>query len=363
MTANKILIFPIMAITLFYALGKKTDRDKKICIQIVTVILTCFSGFRSWQMGDLYHYSYLFQQCNTPGWQLDFETRDNIGLQILFFIVGKLGGDMQTCLLIIAAFVAITLGVLVYKYSPSPYWSYVIYLAMGFYISSFNILKQIVAMAFIVLAMIQIMEHKFLRFLIFVIIAGLFHQPALIFVIAYPFANKKMDSTYFLIIGGIAAVAFVFRAQIVEQLVDLYYSEEQSFQIMESVGGKVVFMVLIMLLALFMRPLKNYDTHYRQLFSLMILAAIIQTFAVYDNVFSRLADYFFQFSVLFIPFMLQSGEEQAVEYPDHKREIRYFTRRSYLLIQLCITVFAIGYYFYYINGNAALLQEFHFYWN
>ena len=95
----------------------------------------------------------------------------------------------------------------------------------------------------------------------------------------------------------------------------------------------------------------------------MVLAVIIQTFAVYDNVFTRLADYFFQFSVLFIPFMLQSGEEQAVEYPGHKREIRYFTSRSYLLVQLCITIFAIGYYFYYIDGNAALLQEFHFFWN
>ena len=363
MTANKILIFPIMAITLFYALGEKTDRDKKLCIQIVTVILTCFSGFRSWQMGDVYHYGYLFQQCNEPGWQLDFESRDNIGLQILFFVVGKLGGDMQMCLLIIAAFVAITLGVLIYKYSPSPYWSYVIYLAMGFYISSFNILKQIVAMGFIVLAMIQVMEHKPLRFLIFVVIAGLFHQPALIFVIAYPFANKKIDSTYFLITGVIATIAFVFRAQIVEQLVELYYNEEQSFQIMESVGGKVAFMILIILLALFMRPIKNYDTHYRQLFSLMVLAAIIQTLAVYDNVFTRLSDYFFQFSVLFIPFMLQSGEEQAVEYPGHKGEIRYFTSRSYLLVQLCITIFAIGYYFYYINENAALLQEFHFFWN
>ena len=341
MTANKILIFPIMAITLFYALGKKTDRDKKICIQIVTVILTCFSGFRSWQMGDVYHYGYLFQECNAPGWQLDFETRDNIGLQILFFIVGKLGGDMQTCLLIIAAFVAITLGVLIYKYSPSPYWSYVIYLAMGFYISSFNILKQIVAMGFIVLAMIQVMEHKVLRFLALVIIAGLFHQPALIFVIAYPFANKRVDSIYVLLTGGMAATAFLFRSQIVEQLV----------------------MILIILLALFMRPLKNHDVHYRQLFSIMILAAIIQTFAVYDNVFSRLADYFFQFSVLFIPFMLQTGEEQAEQYPEHRREIRYFTKRSYLLIELCITIFSIVYYFYYVNGNAALLQEFHFYWN
>ena len=363
MTANKILIFPIMAITLFYVLGKKTDRDKKICIQIVTVILTCFSGFRSWQMGDVYHYGYLFQECNAPGWQLDFETRDNIGLQILFFIVGKLGGDMQTCLLIIAAFVAITLGVLIYKYSPSPYWSYVIYLAMGFYISSFNILKQIVAMGFIVLAMIQVMEHKILRFLALVIIAGLFHQPALIFVIAYPFANKRVDSIYVLLTGGMAATAFLFRSQIVEQLVELYYTEEQSFQIMESVGGKVLFMILIILLALFMRPLKNHDVHYRQLFSIMILAAIIQTFAVYDNVFSRLADYFFQFSVLFIPFMLQTGEEQAEQYPEHRREIRYFTKRSYLLIELCITIFSIVYYFYYVNGNAALLQEFHFYWN
>lgn len=362
MTANKILIFPIMAITLFYTLGGKTDRDKKICIQIITVILTCFSGFRSWQMGDVYHYCNSFLVCNMPGWKIDFESNDTIGLQLFFHIIGRLGGSFEICLFLIAAFVAITLGILVYRYSPSLYWSYVIYLAMGFYISSFNILKQIIAMGFITLAMMAIFERKPIRFLILVLVAALFHQPALIFLAAYPFANKKVDATYGGIIAVLVAVVFLFRDQIVRQATELYYVDDMSFQVMDDVGNKVVVMVLILIFALIMRPLRNYDVYYRQIFSIMVLATVVQTFAVYDNVFSRLADYFFQFSVLFIPMLLQPGTDQAIEYPEHRMEMRYFTVNSYLLIQICITAFAVLYYFSYINGNADLLNGFHFFW-
>lgn len=363
MEANRWLLFIIMGITFFFAKILKGNANKKLCVQVVTVILTCFSGFRSWQMGDLYHYCYAYLECNSPTWKLDLVNNgDTIGLQLFFHGAGSLGISFEVCLFIIAAFVAITLGVLVYKYSPSPYWSYIIYISMGFYISSFNILKQIIAMGFIILAMIAIIERRPVRYLLFVALATFFHFPAVIFIVAYPFAHKKVDAMYFVMIVAMFAAVFLFREQIVHQATQIYYVDDMSFKATETVGFKVIMMVVILLFAHFIRPLRSYDKIYNQVFNILILAILVQTFSVYDNVFSRLADYFYQFVVIFIPLMLQPGDEQAMMYPNHAKKIRYFTDKSYTFIYICVTAFAVWYYFRYLNASAELLSGFHFFW-
>lgn len=362
MAANKWLIFIIMVITLLYSIGNKNKHSEKLCVQVITVVLTCFSGFRSWQMGDVFHYCYAYLECNTPGWKLDLASHDTIGLQLFFHGAGRIGLSFEACLFIIAAFVAVTLGLFVYKYSPSPYWSYTVYIAIGFYISSFNILKQIIAMTFVVLAMISVIEHKPVRFVIFVAFAALFHFPAVIFIVAYPFANKKVDVAYFGMVFVMIAAVFVFREQIVHQATQIYYIDDMSFTAAESVGGKAIMMALILAFALVLRPLKQHDTVYRQTFNVLVLALVVQTFSVYDNVFSRLADYFFQFIVLFIPLMFQPGFEQAEQYPGHIKEIRYIPKGVYKIMGGCVTVFAIWFYIRYVNANAALLSDFHFFW-
>lgn len=362
MEENRWIIFVILAITAVYALGRKTKLNKRRCIQVATVVLTCFSGFRSYQMGDVFHYAYAYQACTSPGWTLDLESGDTIGLQLFFHGAGSIGLDFQACLLIIAAFVAITLGVLVYRYSPSPFWSYAMYLGMGFYIASFNILKQVIAMGFIVLALICVLENKPFRFALLVLVASLFHFPSVIFLVVYPFAKKKIDTMYFAMVALMIVLVFIFRDQIVEQASTLYYEGDITFESTETIGGRTIMMVAILIFGLIMRPLREYDKIYLQIFNVMIFAAIVQTFSVYDNVFSRLADYFYQFIVVFIPLMLQPGWEQAEQYPDHVREIRCFTERSYQIIYIPIIVFTITYYFMYINVSSALLSGFTFFW-
>ena len=363
MSEHKWLLIIVMAVILFFALRYHTKQNKIRCIQVVTVILTCFSGFRSWRMGDLFHYCHTFITCNTPGWELEFNSLgDTIGLQLLFRLFGQLGLGFEVFIFFISAFSAITLGVLVYRYSPSPYWSYVIYIAMGFYLSSMNTLKQTIAMILIIYSMMAIFERKPLSFILWTLFASLFHTPSLIFVIAYPFANKKIDSIYFLLIACMATIVFRFRDEIVQFGNEIYYVENMSFEAAETIGTKVIVMILILVLALTIRPLRSHDVFYRQLFNIMILAALTQTFSVYDHVFSRLADYFYQFIILFIPIMLESGINQAKQFPSHADSIRYWPPKLILLLQIGITIFSIYFYFSNVNSSSALLSSFQFFW-
>ena len=233
---------------------------------------------------------------------------------------------------------------------------------MGFYIFTFSGLKQTVAMAFCMLAMIAVFDNKPLRFILFVVLAMMFHIPAIAFIVVYPVAHKKIDGVYFVLLGVIAAAVFLYRNQIVSWVSKMYYENETAFQQAEGIGGRFLMMLFIMGVALILRPIKNRDEKYRKIFNVIVIAAIAQTFSVYDNVFTRLADYFYQFIILFIPMMLQPGEDQAMEQPERKYQIRYYTWRSYQLIGLGITLFAIYFYWHTVNNSSALLANFHFFW-
>lgn len=363
MNKQMILLLGVMAITFVYTTGRETKHNKKLCLQIITVVLACFSGLRSWWMGDLIKYYTLYTECNNAGWRdRVFENYTNIGIRLLFRGAGFLGMSFEVCIFIISMFIAIALGVLIYKYSPSPYWSYLMFIAMGFYIFTFSGLKQTCAMGFVMLAMIEILDNKLGRFLVWTLIATVFHAPAIIFLAAYPIAKKKVDIIYIVITIAAIAAVYLFRGQIVELLAETYYEGEKFYAASGTIGGRALMMIFIMGFGLFMRPLRRDDVMYRQVFNLMVVAVIIQYFSMYDNVFSRLADYYYQFIILFMPLIMEEGEHQALVQPERKNTIRYFTHSSYVLIGLMITVFALWYYNSYVGSSQTVLQDFKFFW-
>lgn len=362
LSTHKGLLAVVLIPAVLYALTQKRKSDKKRCIQFITIVLTMFSGLRSWQMGDVYHYCYAFLNCNTDPWKLDFQSHDSVGIQLLFRLTGQLHLGFEVCLLLIAAFSAITLGVLIYKYSTSPYLSYLLYICLGNYIFTLSGLKQTIAMGFVTLAMIAIIEEKPVRFLVFTGVAALFHMPACIFFLAYIVAHKKRDAWYFVLLAIAAISIVVFRNEIVSFASELYYESEAEFGTTEAIGGKFIAILLIIIGATAIHPVKNSDKIYGCFFNITVLALLIQSFSVYDNVFTRLADYYFQFFIIYVPLVLDSriydsNMERLSEASDS------LPRQWRNLATLTITVLGVLFYNVTLEGTTALLSEFRFFWN
>lgn len=211
-----IVLLAIMAITLACFRSNDNKKDRKVCISVVTIIMAFFSGLRSWWMGDLIKYYTLYRNCNGADWSdYVFEDSSNIGIRLFFRLTGMIGLPYEFCIFAIAAFSAITLSIVIYRYSPFPYWSYLMYIAMGFYLFTYSGLKQTIAMGFLMFAVIGIFEDKPVKFLVFTIVAAIFHMPALIFIVAYPIAKKKIDKIYFLILIITVLCVIIFKDQIV----------------------------------------------------------------------------------------------------------------------------------------------------
>lgn len=365
MSIHMTLLLVVMAITAIYSNSHKTRRGKKNCVIVITIILALFSGLRTWWMGDLIKYYSLYCNCIGPEWRTFLFSEDgNVGIRWLFRYGNMIGISFDNCLLLIAVFVAVTLGVMVYRYSPSPYWSYLIYIAMGFYLFTYSGLKQTIAMGFLVLAAMAIFEKKPCQFVIWVLAGSWFHVPALIFLVAYPFCRQRLNGWYFAVLALLFGALFLFRNQIVSFLSLVYYDDENAYAAVDStkVGGRFIMMVLIMIAGLIMRPLHSWDKIYMQVFNLMVLAAALQTMSVFDNNFTRLTDYYYQFVVLFIPLMLQSGHSQARLYPRWRREIRYWSANTYVLAGVGITLFALWFYRGYIDSSWVVLKDYMFRW-
>ena len=363
MNIQIVLLLVIMGISLLYTISEDTKANKRLCVGSITVILACFSGFRSWWLGDLIKYYTLYRNCNSSEWKdYVFDKWSNIGIRLFFRGAGSIGISYDVCIFIIAAFFAVCLGMMVYRYCPVPYMSYLIFISMGFYIFTYSGLKQTIAMGFIILAMMALLENKLIMFIFWVFIAFIFHAPAAIFLAAYPIAKKRVDKLYIGVLAAIVVLVFLYHGTIVSWLSEAYYEDEEIVAVTFHVGGRTLMMIFIMAFGVVMRPLRRKDSHFIQVFNIMVMAAIIQVFSMYNNVFSRLADYYYQFVVLFLSMVMEPGYHQAKLEPNRKDEIRYFTKESYVIIGFAITVFSLWYYHSYVESSSTLLQSFKFFW-
>lgn len=360
---HMLLMIVVMGICLFYTRIGMSQRAKRQCIIIVTIIVSLFSGLRTWWFGDLIKYYTQYVACNGENWKEVINSGDgNFALRYFFHYAGAIGISYDNCLLIIATFVAVTLGITVYRYSPSPFWSYTMYIAMGFYMFTYSGLKQAVAMGFLQLAAMAMFEAKYWQYLILVVLGGLFHAPAFIFLAAYPFCRQRLNQRYALVLLALVAVMFLYRSQIVNLMNELYYDEVDTVTETKEVGGRFIMMILIMIIGLTLRPLHKWDRIYLQVFNLMVIAAALQTMSVFSNVFTRLADYYYQFIILYMPMILQTGRSQAREKPRYRDEIRYWSPKNYLLLSLCIVAFAFWFYGNQVEGSSAFLDSYAFRW-
>ena len=242
--------------------------------------------------GDLMKYHWLFSSGNPlSDWK-------NPGFSLLMFGFSKLSGDnYQLFLAFLALVQALVLGKILERYCGRPWLGFWVFSCLGFYTAAFSAIKQGLAMSLILLAYSGLEEGKFRKFLILTLFAGLFHLPALIFLPAYFLTRFRFDgktAAGYLLLG---AALWCFRERAAEILALWYPAELTGGE--EVPGGRFFLMVLILVVGIVLRG--TGDPSFSRLAHLMVCACLIQLLAGFGNVFTRLADYYFQFAILFIP--------------------------------------------------------------
>lgn len=338
----------IVAVTLVLGLLMPQKGEKrKYYIIILTLIHIFVSGFRyQFLTGDLMKYHTSFTTVAQFGWFSD-EVLQN-GRNFGFFMFMKLiyaltGGNYQAVLFTVAVIIHLVLAYVVYRYSPAPWMSYLIWNCLAFYIFGFSAMKQSLAMAFVMLSFVGIAEEKPKYFLISMAIAGAIHMPALVFLPAYWFCRPKvrLGTIIFYLLFGIAL--FVFKDQFVEFIRSFYYEDDEVFVYSGELGNRFI---MILGFTLFSILLSGFENPYvEKLFHILAISTMLQMFASYDHIFTRMTDYYFQLSVLYLP-MLFYSENQPVQRHALQPVVR-FNARSKKLLAAFLCLFIIWFYYTY----------------
>ena len=336
-------------VTLIIGLGlimPQYNADRKYYIIIMAIIHTFVSGFRYMYLtGDLRNYAADYYDYLNLGWfnsQVFQDGRNTGFLWLMKLVSGISGGNFQTFLIVLAIISEVVVAVIIYKYSAKPWLSYLVWNCMGFYVAGFSLIKQHLAMSLILCAMICIFEKKPKLFLIFTLIAGFFHMPALIFLPAYFLANRKINANTILGYIIFAAVIFIFRSQIVNWIANFYYDEENFKLQSTGLGGRFTVIVLILICAILLKGFQ--EKIFEQLFNIIVIAAILQMFSSFDNIFSRLADYYLQFLILFIPLIFYQAIGKVEISKNAVSPILRFDRKSLQFFVMILTFILVLWY-------------------
>lgn len=337
----------IIVLVIVLGITMPQDRyNRRYYVIIMAVLHSFVCGFRYMYLtGDLMKYASDYSAMRNYGWFSDevFHGGRNTGFYWLMKLVSNISnGNFQALLLIIAIIIEVIVAILICKYSSMPWFSYLVWNCMGFYVAGFSLIKQALAMAIIMCAMMCIFKKNLKGFLIFTLIAGFIHMPALIFLPAYFVAQRKVNGRTIFGYIMFAGIIFLFRSRIVNFIAEFYYDEE-TFQLESAgLGGRFTVILLILLCGFLLKGFR--EQIFEQLFNIIMISAILQMFSNFDNVFTRLADYYLQFSVLFIPMIFYNSAEKLSINKNRISPFFEFNQRSLRLLVVVLTMILIWWY-------------------
>lgn len=316
------------------------NRDR-IVYKLIIIVLSIFCGLRL-SYNDTGAYRAAYVEMRTSLSQL---MRLSLGDNPLFhfsnYIMKTLGFSVQTFLMVYAV---ITIGIYIWfirKYSRNFVLSIFLFFALGVYTFTFAAIKQTVAVAFCLLATDRAIEKKWIQFVIWIIIASLFHPYALVYLIVplltfAPWSKK----TYYLLGGTLFICIFMQRLMGTVISITAMIGEEYSENLLFGGTSVNIFRLAVVWTPVLLTFLakdtfkKSQDRSENIIINLMMINALIMLMARFGTAlfWARLANYFLIFQTMGIPFILRTVTKNS---------------RKLFVLMIIICYFA---YFYYADG-------------
>lgn len=300
---------------------RSIDKDK-LFLTIIGLVLILVSGLR-YRVGTDYS-AYVI---NYAGYKaLNYR---NFGVRLLAIIASWINDDYSTWFFLMAL---LTVGLCVYSiYKKKEYWhiSIILYLFMGYWHASFNIVKQCAAMAIIIACQDFLIEKKFAKWAMACLAASLFHVSAIILIPVYFLVTKKINIKHLFLIVLVGVVISICYEKLFSIMAFLK-SNEGLESISSAVGARevnvlrVIVNVIPAFLMIFLKynykayeerendsaetnvAHARYDGELTVWSNMALLNAVISVAAQNSVYLTRFCYYTGVFNMFFIPFALSS---------------------------------------------------------
>ena len=233
------------------------------------------------------------------------------GFYLFTWLLSRITQEEQMLVLVTSAFVIFSACRFIYKNTQDPPTGLLVYVCLGLFTFNMNGMRQAMAMSICMLGYELVKKRKLLWFLLVVFIAMQFHKTAFCFVIVYffPLLKEGKANIFWYLVG---MVVFLLSVNVLVESFNAFTGEDYDITAQADGGGITVIFIYA---ACILLGLIMYDSLKKRELRTAYLG-VVAGFACYITRFfstailERLSYYFFYFTLLLIPNLINELEEQ-----------------------------------------------------
>lgn len=337
-------------------ISPEKHRRRDLFMVLISVGLwTLLVGLRSQEMGvDLDGYLPSYQAIGKLSFADIWSLRSFLNYEKGYILLNKLlymiSPEPQLLLIVCTLVSVVPVGILIYKKSRKPFFSFLVYLGLPVMLVPFSALRQGIAVGITVLSWFFVEKKKPVKFIITVLFASFFHRSAIFFLIAYPLCNMRLKGVWQKIwkYGTVILipVAFLLRNQIYTLLAGLFYEDAPA----DNNGAYMLFIVFTAIYIFCLAINDRDDDSVNGYLNLFWIACICQSMGGLKSTAQRVGYYFMIYLAVALPNILTP--------PNTKVE------KKLLLIMRCLILLIFAGYAIYTLSTAtwAECNPYSFFW-
>lgn len=239
-------------------------------------------------------------------------SRFEIGFKNLMIFCNKIGCSYNVFIFIIAAITIILFYLLIKRYSKKPADSIFYFVTLGYYAFLFNIIRQMLAISISLFGIKYIKEKNFIKYLVVIVIASLFHLSALIMIPVYFLLklpnNRKINiALIFICICAMFLYNDVYHFVIKNFTQYSAYSEVNAYTFTKpGLGTYIVGLVnFVLFIVMFInrKKIRELDDMYDEYFKLFSYSLIFTGFSFVNSIAVRAGYYLSIYMIFLLPYL------------------------------------------------------------
>lgn len=268
------------------------------------------------------------------------------GFVLLTKVIGLFTNQISLYMGILAAICLIPWAWLIYRYSPCPGISVLLFLNLYFLYLNMNFLRQAIAISITLFAWPFLKERKFWRFSAIIVLASLFHTTALVLLPVYLLLCIRPGGGLFLFYAYILLFFYISSEGILNLLTMVFHQEYANSIFLQGIPYlyALVPLVLLILLYVFRNQMMQINSYNRYLIGLQFFAVFCMVMMTRHAILERLSYYAYAYSVLAVPELLHSLKPRQQLRPGmatqrislEKQEVRYAVVFLAVVILTCV---------------------------
>lgn len=318
-----IYIFNFITFYLYEIIIPKIKNRDKIITIVIGMQLLLLSCLRNISVGvDLGNYIPRFYIINETRWRDLFNIIDVVDFEFGYILFNKIVGiiynNERFLLIIVSVIIVLRISKFIYYNSKIKWLSFFLFVTLGFWGNSLNIIRQFIAIAILLPAVNYITENKLKKFILNVIIAAFIHKTALIFLILYPLSKVKITKRYIFVVASICIILSKFSVDIINLIANFFNYNFYINDIGNGLGnGKGMFILLssVLIVALiYKKYINEKDKNFNIYIHMIIISIVFNTLAFNFALMGRVMHYFTISMIILIPNVIFYMKEKIDKY-------------------------------------------------